>query len=86
MGEDTANVQPVGEGPGKALAQGRCPEEQLSQRIHWDMEPSMVTDGFSWPSLMKEQLPLGNGELFWSLLEGSAAGSRTHTQLSLGER
>lgn len=86
MGEDTANVKSVGEGPGKALAQGRCPEEQLSQRIHWDMEPSMVTDGFSWPSLMKEQLPLGNGELFWSLLEGSAAGSRTHTQLSLGER
>lgn len=59
-----ANVQPVGEGPGKALAQGRCPEEQLSPRIHWDMEPSTVTDGFRWPSLIKGQLPLGNRELF----------------------
>lgn len=75
-----------GEGPRKVLAQGRCPEEQLSQCTHWDMEPSTVTDGFSWPSLMKEQVPLGNEELFWSLLEGSAAGSKTYTQLCLGER
>lgn len=63
-GEDTANVQLVGEGPRKALTRGRCSKEQLSQCIHWDMEPSTVTDGFCWPNLMKGQLPLGNGELF----------------------
>ena len=54
----------AGEGPRKAIAQGRCPKEQLSQHIHWDMEPSTVTDGFCWPRLTKGQLPLGNKELF----------------------
>lgn len=44
VGEHTANVQLVGDGLGKALALGRRPGEQFSQRVHWDVEPSMVTD------------------------------------------